>query len=299
MGFNQVLLGMFCLVTARFAHRFLLYYLLIGIKPVSAINVSQLSIYPVKSTKGIDRETLRLGAMGPEYDRRWMIVDLNGRFITQRQYPRMCLIAAQLDNGVLTLAADGVAPLTVTTAAGGRERRLVTVWDDTVDAEDCGDHAATWLTRCLGVDCRLVFMPDDYQRLVNTDYARNSEIVSFADGFPLLLISDASLQDLNARLDSAITTHRFRPNIVVSGCDAFAEDHWKKIRIAGIEFDVAKSCTRCVIPSIDPATGDKQREVIQVLASYRRRDGAIHFGQNLLFDRQGTLTVGDKVEILA
>ncbi len=276
---------------------------------MSVVEVSQLTIYPVKSAKGIGLKELQLGAVGPEYDRRWMVVDADGRFITQRQYPQMCLISTQLgddlgldgqSNDILTLSADSMEALTISPDEHRNAAlREVVVWNDTVRAEDCGDQAADWLTRFLGTECRLVFMPDDSRRPVNKLYAHNDELVSFADGFPLLLISEASLQDLNTRLSSTVAMNRFRPNIVVSGCDAFAEDDWKKIRIGDIELSVAKACSRCVMPSINQETGKKHREINRVLASYRRRDGAIFFGQNLLFDRQGLVSLGDRVEILA
>jgi uncharacterized protein YcbX len=141
-------------------------------------------------------------------------------------------------------------------------------------------------------------MPDTCRRLVDGLYAREGETVSFADGFPLLLISQASLDDLNSRLDSPVPMNRFRPNLVVSGCDSFAEDGWRRLRIGDVEFDVVKPCSRCVIPSIDQATAQRDGQINRVLASYRRVNGQVMFGQNLLYHRAGKLSVGDPVQVL-
>jgi uncharacterized protein YcbX len=150
----------------------------------------------------------------------------------------------------------------------------------------------------LGLPCRLVYMPDSCQRLVDGHFARDGETVSFADGFPLLLISQASLDDLNRKLDNPVPMNRFRPNLVVNGCDPFAEDGWRRIRIGDVEFDVAKPCSRCVIPSIDQATAQRDGQINRVLAGFRRFNGQVLFGQNLLYQRAGTLTLGDSVEVL-
>jgi uncharacterized protein YcbX len=264
---------------------------------MSIVEIHQLNIYPLKSAKGLSLDSFTLGAMGPDYDRRWMVVDANGQFLSQRQLAKMCLLKTVLEQGVLHLSAPGFEELKVESAL--TVEREAVVWSDTVRCLDCGDEAAAWLSRVLAVNCRLVYMPEHCRRPVNPQFAHHNEIVSFADAFPLLLISEASLQDLNSRLSYSVAMERFRPNLVVRGCDAFAEDGWKKLRIAGVEFTVAKPCARCAIPSIDPQTGEKDSEILQVLARYRRRDGAVYFGQNLLFDRPGVLSVGDTVEIIA
>ena len=259
--------------------------------------ISQLYTYPLKSARGQASDRLQLGAMGPQHDRRWMVVDGSGQFITQRQLPRLCLISATVSRGDLALEAAGY-PALVVDSCQSQPSLQISVWDDVVDALDCGDEAADWLSNFLAISCRLVFMPDSCQRRVDTDYARNNEVVSFADAFPLLLISEASLQDLNTRLSAPVGMNRFRPNIVVSGCDPFAEDQWRSFRVGELLFSVVKACSRCVIPSIDPETGEKQRQINRVLAGFRRRDGAIYFGQNLLCEGEGGIRVGDAIELL-
>lgn len=262
---------------------------------MSKIEVSQLAIYPLKSAKGLSLHQLTLGAKGPNHDRRWMVVDENNRFLTQRQYPKMCLLETSIQHGTLNLSAPGFDTITVRETNNTSE---VKVWNDAVDANDCGDHAAQWITAFLGIKSRLVYMPDSTSRLVDTNYAKQNETVGFADGFPLLLISEASLDNLNSKLTDTIKMERFRPNLVVKGCEPHAEDNWKTIKISGITFSLVKLCSRCVIPSIDPATSDKQPEILRTLMTYRKFDNAIYFGQNVIYKQTGTINVGDTVEVL-
>lgn len=266
--------------------------------------VSGLNIYPLKSAQGISLNTLSFGALGPNWDRRWMLVDADNNFITQRQFPRLCLIVVECVEGQLKIQLPSF-PVFYAEASGIEQ--TVKVWRDEVIAQDCGDTAAAYLSDFLQIKCRLVFLPENSKRLVDKDYtgkptAANQQRVSFADGFPLLLISQASLDDLNSRLTHPITMQHFRPNIVVSGCEPFAEDGWQHIKIGGLNFSVVKSCSRCVIPSINPLTAEKNSEVLKVLASYRRRkEGgktAIYFGQNMLSATAGMITLGDKVELI-
>lgn len=260
--------------------------------------VSGLTIYPVKSCAGIDQSSLTLGAFGPEQDRRWMLVDGAGQFVTQRHLPAMALLQTQLiDDGVVLKM--GEQSLSVPIPPVSASRCTVTVWGDTLSALDAGDAVSDWLFEVLGLPCKLVYMPDDAQRRVEPLYARRGELVSFADGYPLLLISQASLDELNSRLDNPVPMNRFRPNLVVTGCKAHAEDNWQRIRVGSIEFDVAKPCARCAIPSIDQATASRDPQINRVLAGYRRREGQIYFGQNLLYAKPGRISLGEAVEVLA
>ncbi len=159
-----------------------------------------------------------------------------------------------------------------------------------------GDQAAQWLSNFLGVDAQLVYMPDSTHR--STDHGRFETPNSFSDAYPFLLISEASLADLNARLEQPVPMNRFRPNLVVRGCEPFAEDTWKQIQIGDIVFDVAKSCSRCSIPGVEQSTGEQGKEPLKTLATYRRWDHAIWFGQNLIAHSEGTLNVGDAVKVL-
>ena len=245
-----------------------------------------------------------LDRFGLQHDRRWMVVDEHGQFITQRTRPAMALIHVEpLPGGVrlqhLQHKAGAVETLVEVMRPDSPPRLTVKVWGDTMAAVDAGDEAASWLTLQLGVSCRLVYMPDTTHRLVNPSYASAEETVSFADAYPLLLISEASLADLNDRLENKVPMNRFRPNLVVGGCDAFAEDAWQRICIGGVELDVAKPCPRCVMPSIDQATAEKDSKILSVLAGYRRGDdGKTYFGQNLLYQTLGELKVGDEVRVV-
>ena len=261
--------------------------------------VSQLAIYPVKSLAGITLQAMTLGARGPRFDRHWLVADPQGRFITQRERPRMCLVRTTLLDDALLLDAPGRdtlrLPLPVSDAA---PRSMVSVWRDTVEACDAGEAAAQWLSSFLETPCRLHYMPDDTVRPVDPGYARAGDEVGFADGFPLLLTTEASLLAFNAELPAPIGGERFRPNIVLAGNAPYAEDEWRRLRIGGIDFDVAKPCSRCVIPSLDPATGERQPVVSKALARTRRRGSAVYFGQNLIHRALGTIRVGDAVIVL-
>jgi uncharacterized protein YcbX len=235
---------------------------------------------------------------GPAGDRRWLVTDPAGRFLTQREHPVMALIKTRAAAESLTLSVDG-DDITVPIPGADARERLVQVWEDHARARDAGDAAAGWLSDKLGQSCRLFYMPDDSVRLVDGLYASNGETVGFADGFPVLLISQGSLDDLNDRLPSPVSMNRFRPNLVVSGCDPFAEDGWKRIRIGDMTFDVAKPCSRCVMPSIVQETAERDPHINRVLAGYRRFEGKIYFGQNLLYRDTGRLSLGDAVEVLA
>jgi len=171
----------------------------------------------------------------------------------------------------------------------------VHVWDDSFDAMDTGQEAASWFTKMLARPCRLVFMPDQTQRLVNPKYSPQKTLVGFADAFPFMLISQASLDDLNSRLAVPLPMNRFRPNLVIEGCTAFEEDTWANLRIGNVGFRVAKPCSRCTVPTVNQDTGIRASEPIRTLSSYRAIGGQIYFGQNLTHDSTGLLTVGDEV----
>jgi uncharacterized protein YcbX len=242
---------------------------------------------------------MQIGNLGPEGDRRFVVAASDGRFLTQRQFPRMCLVDVAQHGPQLRLRAPGQPELLVDTGAAAASRAPVVVWRDTIDACDMGDAAAAWFTAYLGVTARLYYMPADSVRTVDPAYARHGDRVGFADGFPLLLTAQSSLEQINAALPQPIGMERFRPNVVISGAAAFAEDEWRRVRIGAVEFDVVKPCSRCVIPSIDVQTAEKQPIVAQTLARLRRRGDAVYFGQNLIQRGEGAIALGDRVTVLA
>ena len=275
--------------------------------PGMDMQVSEISIYPVKSCAGHGVNSVMLDRFGPSGDRRWMVVDENGDFLTQREYPELARVVPTPAPGGLVLAAGyhgGAAALEVAIPGADSEHLSVGVWGDRVAAKDAGAPAAAWFSELLERPARLVYMGDECQRPVDPEYAEEGETVSFADGFPLLLISRAALDFLNSKLSVAVPMNRFRPNIVVEGCAPHAEDGWRRIRIGPVELAVVKPCARCVIPSIDQASCERDPEILRVLSSYRRRAGAdgtrqVYFGQNLIYRAAGRIGVGDPVEVLA
>src|SRR5919199_916209 len=267
--------------------------------PTPTITLTELTIYPVKSCRGIAVPQAVLGARGLEYDRLWMIVQPDGTFITQRQAPRLALIAPSLQDGHLALAAPAMPPIQVPVAGDGPAIDVV-VWRDRCAAIDQGAEIAAWLTEFLHTPCRLVRMADDWVRPVDPAYSRPGDQVGFADGYPLLLTSEASLADLNARLPEPVPMNRFRPNLVIHGTGPFAEDAWHMIRIGDVPLRLAKPCARCVTTTVVQETGVcASQEPLATLAGYRQRNGGALFGQNLIHDAPGMLRVGDQVEVLA
>lgn len=273
------------------------------ISEATPIYLSALYRYPIKSCKGHALQEATTDARGIVGDRRMMVVDDHGEFITQRELPRLALIAPQpRDDGMMVLSAPDMPDLAFrpSGAEGAGVRVRVRVWHDVCDAVDQGDDVAAWLRDFLAVPVRLVHIADDFARKVDVRYARNPyDQTGFADGFPFLLISQASLDDLNARLDAPVPMNRFRPNIVVSRCDAFAEDAWRELCIGDLRFSVVKPCARCVIPTIDQDTAVAGHEPIRTLATYRRAGQKVMFGQNLIAHGTGTLRVGDAVRVVA
>lgn len=265
----------------------------------ASMQVSKLFFYPIKSLRGLSPPRLELGPLGPAWDRRFLIADDAGRFLTQRQHPELCLVDLEWNGQVLRLDAPRRLALVLDIDAAREQRVAVTVWRDSVMACDMGEAAATWLSDYLQRPARLYFMPGDSVREVDQTFAQPGDRVAFADGFPILLTTEASLAAINRELPAPIGMERFRPNIVVTGSGEFAEDDWRRLRIGALEFDIVKPCSRCVIPSIDPRTAEKQPIVTQTLWRLRRRGNTIYFGQNVIHRGQGTIAVGDEVVVLA
>ena len=260
--------------------------------------VSGLFIYPVKSCRPIAMAESPLDARGLRHDRRWMIVDEAGQFITQRTEPRLARVDVAIGGDTLTLSAPSIAPLLVPLSPEHGESRRVRIWRDDVDAIDCGEAARTWVSDWLGCRASLVFMPDETARPVNPAYARVGDIVSFADGYPLLLASVSSLADLNRHIDPPVPMDRFRPNVVIRGCAPWAEDDWKQIRIGDLPIRVAKPCSRCIITTTDQRTGERGVEPLRALAASRTRGNEVWFAQNCIPEATGTVAVGDAVRVL-
>lgn len=267
------------------------------------MHVGALAIYPLKSGRQVLVDVMRLDRFGPAGDRRWMLIDDAGRFVTQRTHPRMCLLQAEESNEGLWLRAPGMPDLHVVRPAGDRTVS-VTVWEDQVDAWRAGPEANAWCSGFLDMPVRLVWMPESTHREVSPAYAGKGHTTGFSDGFPILLVTQSSLDHLNSQLQEQVDWRRFRPNIVVAGDMApHAEDDWKRLRIGEVELAVVKPCSRCVIPSINPDTADKNSQILTVMRGYRAAaDGKTYFGQNVIVVTAlegAVIRVGDSVERLA
>ena len=268
--------------------------------------ISSLYVYPVKSCRGLYAHTALLTPRGLLHDREWMIVEADGdpaRFITQREYPRLALVETGLSESTLRLSAPGMEFLEVDDCFDGN-RRDVVVWRDVVRAIDQGAAAAEWLSLFLGANVRLVRFDPDARRMCNVQFAGNSGAhTGFADGYPLLVIGNASLEDLNGRLrtDGAVELpmNRFRPNVVVDGLDAYDEDHLATLECGGAVLQFVKPCTRCRITTTDQASAQTGLEPLRTLAHYRHnpRLGGVTFGMNAIVTAGagGFLTVGSSV----
>ncbi|WP_336316355.1 MOSC domain-containing protein [Stutzerimonas stutzeri] len=265
------------------------------------MHLSSLYRFPLKSAAGESLQRCASDSLGLLGDRRWMVVAAGtGRFLTQRILPRMALLQAHWQGDTaLKLAAPGMPELLVR-VPDDKTMRCVQVWSANPVIPDAGETAAAWLSDFLGQACRLVYLPEDDGIQVDLDYARLGERTAFSDGFPFLLIGQASLDDLARRVGRPLEMLRFRPNLVVSGAEPYAEDGWKRIRIGQLTFRVVKPCSRCVIPTLDPATGERapDREPLNTLLSYRKGPGGVFFGQNLIAEGRGELELGMPVERL-
>lgn len=264
------------------------------------LQVSELYIYPIKSLSGIAVKSAKITDRGFEHDRRWVLVDAENRFLTQREHSQMALLQPGIKNNVLSvthkLNNQSFSIAINTPPKGGRA--IVTIWDDTCEAEFVSDEADQWFSNMLGLPCRLVYMPDETRRIVDQRYAPENSITSFSDAYPFLLIGQASLDDLNNRLAEPLPMNRFRPNIVFSGGEPYDEDLYGHFTIGDVDFYGVKLCARCVLTTIDQETAKKGKEPLKKLASYRFKNNKILFGQNLIHEGFGEIEVGDELIVL-
>jgi uncharacterized protein YcbX len=264
--------------------------------------LASVHIYPLKGCRAVDVDQAVVEPWGLAGDRRWLLVDEDCQFITQREHPALARLVVGYGAGAdIAVSCDGYPPLRVAAPGGCPELLKVTVWRSTVLAAAAGPEADAWFSAYLGQPVRLVWLVDPTRRGVNPEYGRDGDVVSFADGYPLLLTTAGSLDQLGEWLTAAgdlpVPMNRFRPNVVVSGYEPWAEDRWRRIRIGAVSFRVAKPCARCVVTTTDQTTGERGRQPLRMLARHRRFGKNLIFGQNLIPDSPGLIRVGDPTEV--
>ena len=259
------------------------------------LTLASITVYPVKSAAGTAVEEWELDDFGLRYDRRWMLVDDAGEFLTQRSYPRLALVRTAIGNGSLYLEAPGMPALELPLHPHPTVHTSVRVWKDRCGATWTGERPARWFSTFLEASCNLVHMADNTVRPADQTYAPSGTRVSFADAFPFLIISEASLADLNRRLPDPVPMNRFRPNLVISGCEPYAEDSWDRLESKGVRLKVVKPCARCVVTTTDQATAQRAKEPLRTLGRYRKVHGKVMFGQNAVHETTGRLRVGNPV----
>jgi len=269
---------------------------------MNELTLTQINVFPVKSLGGISQASARVTQRGLEFDRRWMLVDEQGQFITQREYPKLAMLQTRQQSNHFEVshkhdsAISTQIPRQITTG----EPLTVTIWKDQCLGLVAPSELNEWFSERLGNACQLVYMPEQSKRLVDQDYREGTEVVSFADGFPCLLIGQASLDDLNGRMVEPVGMDRFRTNLVFQGGAAFVEDQWRELVMGDVRFRVVKPCPRCTMTTVDPSTGIKQVEPLKTLATYRRDEsGGVMFGQNLIPLNTGEIHVGMPIEVVA
>ncbi|HEY4335625.1 MAG TPA: MOSC N-terminal beta barrel domain-containing protein [Puia sp.] len=260
------------------------------------LRISQLHIYPIKSLAGIAVNTARITDRGLEHDRRWLLIDEHNVQHTQREIPAMALLRPALTpEGLLVTHIPTQAQLLIPYTPTTDTFTPVQCWDDTVLAQFVSTEADAWFTEILQTNCRLVYMPETTQRQTDEKYTPKGHYTSFADGYPFLLIGEASLEELNSRLDQPLPMNRFRPNIVFTGGAPFEEDEMSRFTIGKIQFQGVKLCARCVMTTINQDTAEKGKEPLRTLAQYRAKGHKILFGQNLIHNGLGHIAVGDEL----
>jgi len=260
------------------------------------LTLSQIWIYPIKSLGGISLETAKVMPKGLQFDRRWMLVDSNGQFLTQRMHSKMALFKLSMGDRQLSIHYKEHSisfPVDQTSNLAFNAQ----IWDDTVSVCEVNGEHNEWFSEHLGINCRLVRFPEKNERRVDPEYTATEEHVSLADAYPFLIIGQSSLDSLNERLDKPVSMRRFRPNLVFTGGEPYEEDTWQHIVIGSSQFMGAKQCSRCVLTTIDPDTGQKGSEPLRTLSTYRKIGNDVNFGQNLIAIDHQDIHVGDRITL--
>jgi len=262
-----------------------------------ALFVQNLYLYPIKSLGGISVPEAFVEERGFRYDRRWMLVDKKGDFVTQRQHPQLALLQVAISEMQLEVYSklDPSQRIAFDLNLASNQELQVSIWGDQVLARVVSAEVSRWFSDFLQMELDLVVMPESSQRKMDPRYAVQGESVSFADGMPYVMIGQSSLDELNQRLEEPVSMDRFRPNLVFSGGEAYAEDQFKQLQIGEVEFQVVKPCARCVMITVDQEKGTKGKEPLATLATYRSQDSKVYFGQNAVALAPGMVRVGDLI----
>ncbi len=260
--------------------------------------LSEIWVYPVKSLSGIRVTQAEVLEKGLKFDRRFMLIDSGNRFITQREHPELALFQTEIHNSTLRVT-QRASQETISFSLEPLPGKLLTaaIWRDEVSVSEVDEQLNVWFSDALKLPCKLVHFPEVNHRPVDPAYALHNEQVSLADGYPFLIIGQASLDDLNTRLDKPVAINRFRPNFVFTGGRPYEEDGWRNFSIGSLRFVGVKNCSRCVLITVDPETGTKGREPLRTLSTYRKKGGKTFFGQNVLAINNGTVTVGEPITL--
>ncbi len=260
------------------------------------LTLSEIWIYPIKSLGGILMNQANVLAKGLEYDRRWMLIDASGMFMSQRTVPGMALFKVSMFPKHLLVKYQNDS-ITVPLDYQENNTFVAKVWDDEVKVHEVSDAHNTWFSERLGISCKLVYFPEANHRVVDRKYVATEEHTGLSDGYPFLIIGQSSLNDLNDRLREAVPMNRFRPNFVFTGGAPNEEDFWKGFSMGQLSFRVVKPCSRCVLTTIDQDTAQKSAEPLKTLATYRLKDHKVYFGQNVIAHTYGKVAVGDQITL--
>ncbi len=261
--------------------------------------LSEIIIYPIKSLAGIRVNRWQVTEKGLLYHRKWMLIDEHQQFLSQRRLPKMALINTQMKGNAFILSAPDMNDIRLSLQASETGQQVMThIWKDECLAYCVSDEMDQWFSDFLGRTCRLVYQPQSVTRLVDANYATPTDKVNFSDGFPFLIVSEASLSALNTAMGLTLSMDRFRPNLVIAGCEPYAEDMWRKICIGELDFRLPKPCSRCSVPAINPKTAEITKEPLTTLSRLRKVGHKVYFGQNALHDETGFLAVNDAVSIV-
>lgn len=278
-----------------------MWFFIIFEKKTSMLKLSEIWIYPVKSLGGIALQQSKVTDRGLEHDRRWLLVDEKGCFITQREYPKLALFQPEITDNLLKIShkvlQESIAVSLYPSFSGTAIK--VTVWEDVVEAFEVSSEASAWFSSILGFAVRLVYMPDESLRKVDADYAVSpNDVTSFSDGFPFLIIGQSSLDDLNSRMVKAVSIRRFRPNFVFSGGKAYEEESWREFTMGTLSFYGVKPSGRCIMTTVDPESGTiSGKDPLLTLSKYKNVGNKVIFGQNIIAQQQGSIAVNDVVRV--